>query len=111
MAAGAGLKEDIQESERLQHVMGADLERVSQRVFVVTALSYPVASSIIHEIVLAGGTRLRPLGVLLQVRENASDERLLRPITQPARLQPLHFASLLHANTTGRAVLRRGKPA
>ena len=48
--------------------MGADLERVSQRVIEVTELSYPVASSIIREIVLAGGKRLRPLLVLLAGR-------------------------------------------
>ena len=58
MAVGAQLQEDIHESTRLHDVMGADLEHVSQRVIEVTELSYPVASSIIREIVLAGGKRL-----------------------------------------------------
>ena len=110
MAAGAGLKEDIQESERLQHVMGADLERVSQRVFEVTELSYPVASSIIHEIVLAGGKRLRPLLVLLAGRAYDYSERFDELITAAAGVELLHIASLVHDDTIDRAALRRGKP-
>jgi len=110
MAAGAGLKEDIQESERLQHVMGADLERVSQRVIEVTELSYPVASSIIREIVLAGGKRLRPLLVLLAGRAYDYNDRFDELVTAAAGVELLHIASLVHDDTIDRAALRRGKP-
>jgi geranylgeranyl pyrophosphate synthase len=110
MAAGAGLQEDIQESARLQHVMGSDLERVSQRVIEVTELSYPVASSIIREIILAGGKRLRPLLVLLAGRGYDYGERLDELVTAAAGVELLHIASLVHDDTIDRAALRRGKP-
>jgi geranylgeranyl pyrophosphate synthase len=110
MAASAGLQEDIQESARLQLVMGSDLERVSQRVVEVTELSYPVASSIIREIVLAGGKRLRPLLVLLAGRGYDYTERLDELVTAAAGVELLHIASLVHDDTIDRAALRRGKP-
>jgi geranylgeranyl pyrophosphate synthase len=110
MAAGAGLQEDIQESARLQLVMGADLDRVSRRVIEVTELSYPVASSIIREIVLAGGKRLRPLLVLLAGRAYDYNDRLDELVTAAAGVELLHIASLVHDDTIDRAALRRGKP-
>ena len=110
MAAGAGLQEDIQKSAQLQLVMGGDLERVDQRVVEVTELSYPVASSMIREIVLAGGKRLRPLLVLLAGRAYDYNERLDELVTAAAGVELLHIASLVHDDTIDRAALRRGKP-
>jgi len=110
MAVGAELQEDIQESARLQLVMGSDLERVSQRVIEVTELSYPVASSIIREIIIAGGKRLRPLLVLLAGRGYDYSERLDELVTAAAGVELLHIASLVHDDTIDRSALRRGKP-
>jgi geranylgeranyl pyrophosphate synthase len=110
MAVGAQLQEDIHESTRLHDVMGADLEHVSQRVIEVTELSYPVASSIIREIVLAGGKRLRPLLVLLAGRGYDYHERFDELVTAAAGVELLHVASLVHDDTIDRAALRRGKP-
>lgn len=110
MAVGAELQEDVHGSARLRDVMGADLERVSQRVVEVTELSYPVASSIIREIVLAGGKRLRPLLVLLAGKPYDYEERLDELVTAAAGVELLHIASLVHDDTIDRAALRRGKP-
>ncbi len=75
-------------------VMAGDLDLVSQRVVEVTELSYPVASSIIREIVLAGGKRLRPLLVLLAGRAFNYQERLDELVTAAAGVELLHIASL-----------------
>ena len=90
--------------------MGADLESVSERVIEVTELSYPVASSIIREIVSAGGKRLRPLLVLLAGRAYDYEERFDELVTAAAGVELLHIASLVHDDTIDRAALRRGKP-
>src|SRR4029079_14651582 len=102
MAASAGLQEDIQESARLQLVMGSDLERVSQRVIEVTELSYPVASSIIREIIIACGRLLRPLLVLLAGRGYDYSERPDELVTAAAGVELLHIASLVHDDTIDR---------
>jgi geranylgeranyl pyrophosphate synthase len=94
----------------VQSVMAGDLDLVSQRVLEVTQLSYPVASSIIREIVLAGGKRLRPLLVLLAGRAFDYDERLDPIVTAAAGVELLHVASLVHDDTIDRAAIRRGKP-
>jgi len=90
--------------------MAADLESVSSRVLEVTELSYPVASSVIREIVLAGGKRLRPLLVLLAGRPFAYDANFDELVTAAAGVELLHVASLVHDDTIDRAALRRGKP-
>jgi geranylgeranyl pyrophosphate synthase len=110
MAVGAELQEEVVGPARLQSIMGADLECVSQRVIEVTELSYPVASSIIREIVLAGGKRLRPLLVLLAGKGYAYDDRFDELVTAAAGVELLHIASLVHDDTIDRAALRRGKP-
>ena len=110
MAVGAELQEDVIDPARLQHVMGADLEHVSQRVIEVTELSYPVASSIIREIVLAGGKRLRPMLVLLAGKGYDYDDRFDELVTAAAGVELLHIASLVHDDTIDHAALRRGKP-
>jgi geranylgeranyl pyrophosphate synthase len=110
MAVGAELHEDVFGPARLQSAMSADLESVSQRVIEVTELSYPVASSIIREIVLAGGKRLRPLLVLLAGKAYDYAERFDELVTAAAGVELLHIASLVHDDTIDRAALRRGKP-
>ncbi len=107
MAVGA---ETRTESTQLQTIMAADLERVTNRVLEVTELSYPVASSIIRDIVSAGGKRLRPLLVLLAGRPFAYEQNLDELVTAAAGVELLHIASLVHDDTIDRAALRRGKP-
>jgi len=97
-------------SSELITLMTADLEAVSNRVLEVTELSYPVASSVIREIVLAGGKRLRPMLVLLAGRPFAYDANFDELITAAAGVELLHVASLVHDDTIDRAALRRGKP-
>ena len=110
MAFGTDLKEDVHGSAKLLDAMGADLESVSRRVIEVTELSYPVASSIIREIVLAGGKRLRPMLVLLAGKAYEYDNRFDELVTAAAGVELLHIASLVHDDTIDRAALRRGKP-
>jgi geranylgeranyl pyrophosphate synthase len=110
MAVEASVQENVQDPARLQSVMGPDLERVSERVVEVTDLSYPVAASIIREIVLAGGKRLRPMLVLLAGRAYDYDARFDELVTAAAGVELLHVASLVHDDTIDRAALRRGKP-
>jgi geranylgeranyl pyrophosphate synthase len=100
----------VRDSAQALEVMKDDLDAVSQRVLDVTQLSYPVASSIIREIVLAGGKRLRPLLVLLTGRAYAYREQFDPLITAAAGVELLHIASLVHDDTIDRAALRRGKP-
>ena len=95
---------------QLQELMAADLDRVSERVLEVTELQYPVASSVIREIVLAGGKRLRPLLVLLAGRPFSYADNLDSIVTAAAGVELLHVASLVHDDTIDRAALRRGKP-
>ena len=97
-------------SSELITLMTADLEAVSNRVLEVTELSYPVASSVIREIVLAGGKRLRPMLVLLAGRPFAYEANFDELITAAAGVELLHVASLVHDDTIDRAALRRGKP-
>jgi geranylgeranyl pyrophosphate synthase len=90
--------------------MRGDLDSVSQRVLEVTKLSYPLASSIIREIVMAGGKRLRPLLVLLAGRAYAYREHFDALVTAAAGVELLHIASLVHDDTIDHAAVRRGKP-
>jgi geranylgeranyl pyrophosphate synthase len=107
MAVGAETRSD---SAQILETMAADLASVSNRVLEVTELSYPVASSVIREIVTAGGKRLRPLLVLLAGRAFAYDENFDELVTAAAGVELLHIASLVHDDTIDRAALRRGKP-
>lgn len=110
MTAGVDLTDEVQNSARVLDVMIADLNCVSQRVLDVTELSYPVASSTIREIVLAGGKRLRPLLVLLAGRAYSYREQFDPLVTAAAGVELLHIASLVHDDTIDRAAVRRGKP-
>jgi geranylgeranyl pyrophosphate synthase len=110
MTAGLVVADEVHDSARVLDVMTSDLNSVSQRVLEVTELSYPVASSIIREIVMAGGKRLRPLLVLLAGRGYAYREQFEPLVTAAAGVELLHIASLVHDDTIDRAAIRRGKP-
>ena len=88
--------------------MRPELERVARRVEEAAAVEFPVVSSLVLEIVRAGGKRLRPLVLLLAGRAYAPDSDLL--ITAAAGIELLHTASLVHDDTVDRSSLRRGKP-
>jgi geranylgeranyl pyrophosphate synthase len=89
-------------------IMRADLDRVDQRVAQAAELDYPVASTVVADIVSAGGKRLRPLVLLLCGRAYTYDLDTL--VTAAAGVELLHTASLIHDDTVDRAALRRGKP-
>ena len=107
MAVGTETRPD---ATQLLEAMAADLASVSERVLEVTELSYPIASSVIREIVSAGGKRLRPLLVLLAGRAFAYEENFDELVTAAAGVELLHIASLVHDDTIDRSALRRGKP-
>ena len=87
--------------------MHADLARVDARVTQAAAVDFPLVSSLVGEIVRAGGKRLRPLVLLLAGRGYQYDLDPL--ITAAAGVELLHTASLIHDDSIDRAALRRGK--
>ena len=88
----------------------SDLDAVTARVQEVSRLDHPLASSIIGEIIGAGGKRLRPLLLLLSARSYDFDSAYDRLITAGAGVELLHIASLVHDDTVDRALIRRGQP-
>jgi len=88
--------------------MRADLERVDARVEQAATIDYPLASSLVFDIVKAGGKRLRPLMLLLAGRGYTYD--LDRLVTAAAGIELLHTASLIHDDVLDRASTRRGQP-
>ncbi len=88
--------------------MQPDLDRVSERLEMVAAVDYPMVSTLVLDIVRAGGKRLRPLVLLLAGR--GYDYDLDPLVTAAAGVELLHTASLVHDDTIDRAALRRGKP-
>lgn len=91
-------------------IMRSDLERVNARVAEVAKVNYPVASSLVSDIVQAGGKRLRPLVLLLSGRAFDYEAAFDRLVTAAAGVELLHTASLIHDDTVDRSALRRGKP-
>jgi geranylgeranyl pyrophosphate synthase len=91
-------------------IMRADLERVDARVLQVAQVDYPAASSLVNDIVQAGGKRLRPLVLLLAGRAFDYEQGFDRLVTAAAGVELLHTASLIHDDTVDRSALRRGKP-
>jgi geranylgeranyl pyrophosphate synthase len=88
--------------------MRPDLQRVEARVEQAAAIDMPLVSSLVLDLVRAGGKRLRPLILLLAGR--AYDYDLDALSTAAAGVELLHTASLVHDDTIDRAALRRGKP-
>jgi geranylgeranyl pyrophosphate synthase len=91
-------------------VMRPDLDAVVERVQEVARLDYPLAASIIGEIIKAGGKRLRPLLLLVSARAYGYEAAYDRLITAAAGVELLHIASLVHDDTVDRAQIRRGMP-
>jgi geranylgeranyl pyrophosphate synthase len=85
-----------------------DLQRVEERIEAVSKVDYPVVSSLVLDLVRAGGKRLRPVILLLSARAYGGDRDAV--ITAAAGVELLHTASLVHDDTIDRAALRRGKP-
>lgn len=88
--------------------MRPDLLRVQARVEQAAAVEFPVVSSLVLELVRAGGKRLRPLVLLLAGRAYEPDPDVLT--TAAAGIELLHTASLVHDDTVDRSALRRGRP-
>jgi geranylgeranyl pyrophosphate synthase len=88
--------------------MRSDLQRVEARLEQAADVRYPIASTVVRDLVRAGGKRLRPLLLLLAARSYRYDLDALIPAA--AGVELLHTASLVHDDTVDRAGLRRGKP-
>jgi geranylgeranyl pyrophosphate synthase len=98
----------VQQKIDVFSIMRDELERVDERVAAAAEIDFPIASTIVGEIVRAGGKRLRPLVLLLAGRSYDYDLDTL--VTAAAGVELLHTASLIHDDTVDRAALRRGKP-
>lgn len=90
--------------------MRSELQLVEQRVELVARVDYPMVSTLVLDLVRAGGKRLRPLVLLLAGRAYASGSDLDTLVTAAAGVELLHTASLVHDDTIDRSALRRGKP-
>jgi geranylgeranyl pyrophosphate synthase len=89
-------------------VMSSDMRLVDQRLTAAATIDYPIVSSLIQDIVSAGGKRMRPLLLLLAARGFTYDRD--RAVTAAAGVELLHTASLVHDDSIDRAALRRGQP-
>jgi geranylgeranyl pyrophosphate synthase len=88
--------------------MAAEMDRVDQTVNRAATVDFPIVSTLIKDIVNAGGKRMRPLLLLLTAR--AFDSDLDRAVTAAAGVELLHTASLVHDDNIDRSSLRRGQP-
>ncbi len=88
--------------------MAHELELVDRRVDRAATVDFPIVSSLIKDIVKAGGKRMRPLLLLLAARSYSYD--LERAVTAAAGIELLHTASLVHDDNIDRSALRRGQP-
>ncbi len=88
--------------------MAEDLTLVDRRVSQAAELDFPIVSTMVRDLVQAGGKRLRPLLLLLACR--GFDYDLERAVTAAAGIELLHTASLVHDDNIDRAALRRGTP-
>jgi len=88
--------------------MAHELELVDRRVDRAATVDFPIVSSLIKDIVKAGGKRMRPLLLLLTAR--AFSGELDRAVTAAAGIELLHTASLVHDDNIDRSALRRGQP-
>jgi geranylgeranyl pyrophosphate synthase len=86
-----------------------ELERVEQVLASVADVDHPLLSSILGEVLRAGGKRLRPaLALLVGKLHHYDAERLVR---LAAATELLHTATLLHDDVVDQSALRRGRPA
>jgi len=113
MATSTGVVAQRSASVKLQtpdvfEAMAPELEMVERRVDQAATVDFPLVSSLIRDIVRAGGERLRPLLLLLSSRAFQYD--VDRAVTAAAGVELLHTASLVHDDNIDRAALRRGQP-
>lgn len=85
-----------------------ELDLVEQRLLQSATVEYPLVGDFLHQIITAGGKRLRPLLLFLAAQPFTYDRDRLIPAA--AGIEMLHTASLVHDDTIDHAVLRRGKP-
>jgi geranylgeranyl pyrophosphate synthase len=86
-----------------------ELERVEQVLASVADVDHPLLSSILGEVLRAGGKRLRPaLALLIGKLHHYDAERL---VLLAAATELLHTATLLHDDVVDQSALRRGRPA
>jgi geranylgeranyl pyrophosphate synthase len=88
--------------------MRTELELVETRIAKASSIGIPLVNDLVHDIVTAGGKRLRPLVLLLAGRGFHYD--LDRLITAAAGVELLHTASLVHDDSIDGAAIRRGRP-
>lgn len=88
--------------------MAPELALVDRRVDQAATVDFPIVSSLIKDIVKAGGKRMRPLLLLLAARGFVFD--IDRAVTAAAGIELLHTASLVHDDNIDRSALRRGQP-
>ncbi len=88
--------------------MASELELVDRRVDEAATVDFPIVSSLIKDIVKAGGKRMRPLLLLLAARGFENDVE--RAVIAAAGIELLHTASLVHDDNIDRSALRRGQP-
>jgi geranylgeranyl pyrophosphate synthase len=85
-----------------------ELEQVEQVLAQVAAVEHPLLSSILSEVLRAGGKRLRPALTLLVGKLNRYDVDHLVKLAVATEL--LHTATLLHDDVVDQSPLRRGRP-
>ncbi len=88
--------------------MAEELDLVDRRVDAAATVDFPIVSSLIKDIVKAGGKRMRPLLLLLAARAFTKD--VDRAVIAAAGIELLHTASLVHDDNIDRSALRRGQP-
>ena len=86
-----------------------ELERVEQVLAGVANVEHPLLSSILSEVLRAGGKRLRPALVLLVGKLHDYDPDRLVKLAAATEL--LHTATLLHDDVVDQSTVRRGQPA
>ena len=85
-----------------------ELERVEQVLSEVATVEHPLLSSMLAEVLRAGGKRLRPALVLLVGKLGRYDVDRLVKLAVATEL--LHTATLLHDDVVDQSPLRRGRP-
>jgi geranylgeranyl pyrophosphate synthase len=86
-----------------------ELEQVEQVLAAVADVEHPLLSSILGEVLRAGGKRLRPALTLLVGKLNRYDVDHLVKLAVATEL--LHTATLLHDDVVDQSPMRRGRPA
>lgn len=89
-----------------------DLARVEAKIRMAAEVNYPLLSTVVSEIIGAGGKWVRPVMMLLigQALRPDEDCDLANIVTAAAASELLHTAGLVHDDLIDRASTRRGAP-